>query len=318
VFNVAVPSVLPHSDNSGTGSVSAAIQDSSALAASDYQLRFNGTSAGNESYTLTRLSDGAATAISFAAAGYPYTQTVDGVTLTISAGAALNDIWSIQPTRAGAHDIAVALQDPNKIAAASPISTAAALANRGDAGISAGSVSSAAALPLPAAVTLTYAAATGTFSVGGALPPVAAFAYASGNAISLNGIQFAISGSPADGDVFTVSPNTGGVSDSRNALVLAQLQNAKRLGGTPPTSSFQGAYSQLVSEIGSKTRQAEVMAKAQQNVIAQTRQAQQSLSGVNLDEEAANLLRYQQAYQAAGKMLQIANAVFQEVLDLGR
>jgi flagellar hook-associated protein 1 FlgK len=71
-----------------------------------------------------------------------------------------------------------------------------------------------------------------------------------------------------------------------------------------------------VSQVGNTARQTDVMATAQKNVIAQTVQAQQSVSGVNLDEEAANLLRYQQAYQASGKLIQIAGTLFQSVLDL--
>ena len=73
-----------------------------------------------------------------------------------------------------------------------------------------------------------------------------------------------------------------------------------------------------MSQVGNKARQTQVMATAQQNLIAQTKQAQQSVAGVNLDDEAANLLRYQQAYQASGKMIQIATDLFQRLLDLGQ
>ena len=130
-------------------------------------------------------------------------------------------------------------------------------------------------------------------------------------------MSFTISGSPADGDTFSISPNTGAVSDNRNALALAALQSASTLGGNPPITSFQGAYSQLVTEVGNKAREVDIMSKAQQNTVAQAQQAQQSVSGVNLDEEAANLLRYQQAYQASAKMIQIAGTLFQAVLQLG-
>jgi flagellar hook-associated protein 1 FlgK len=83
------------------------------------------------------------------------------------------------------------------------------------------------------------------------------------------------------------------------------------------TTTYQGAYGQMVSAVGNKTHQIGVIAQAQDQIVTQNRAAQQSLSGVNLDEEAANLLRYQQAYQAAGKMIQIAASLFQTVLDLG-
>ncbi len=322
-FTVPGPAVLPSSANAGSASVSATVADASALTTSDYQLRYNGASGGNESYTLTRLSDGATMALSFpSAGGYPYSTTVDGVALTIGAGAAQNDSWKIEPTRDGASGIGVAITDPAKIAAASPISTAASLRNQGDATISAGNVSSAAGLPLTGTITLTYSAAGNQLIVSG---PVSAgpFTYASGSTVSFNGISFAISGTPADGDTFTVQPNTGGVADNRNALALAALQTASTLGrdtgvaGSTPTLSFTGAYAALAAQIGDKTSAVQVQQSAQQSLLAQTQQAQQSVSGVNLDEEAANLLRYQQAYQAAGKMLQIASTLFQSILAIG-
>lgn len=319
-FDVPKPAVLTGSGNAGSGSVSAAIQDPGALTTSDYLLRYNGASAGNADYTLTRLSDGQSTDISFASGGYPYSTTVDGVAITIGAGAAVNDSWKIEPTRNAAQDIAVAITDPAKIAAASPIRTAAATGNAGDATISAGTVTSAAKLPLSGAVTLTYSAASNQFSVSGASPAVAPFAYTSGTTIAFNGMSFAISGTPANGDQFTIEPNTAGVSDNRNALALGALQTLATLGGSAAsaaTLSYQDAYAALASQIGDQTRSIQLQQTAQQSVIQQTKQAQQSVSGVNLDEEAANLLRYQQAYQAAGKMLQIASTLFQSILSIG-
>ena len=110
--------------------------------------------------------------------------------------------------------------------------------------------------------------------------------------------------------------NTNATADGRNGLLLAQLQTQNTMAGG--TTSFQGAYSQIVSDIGNKTRELEVTSKAQASMVAQTEQTQQSLSGVNMDEEAANLMRYQRAYQAAGKALQIANTMFDTVLSIGR
>lgn len=323
-FSVAGPTVLPSSKNAGVATVTATLQSVNTLTTSDYRLQYNGAALGNENFTLTRISDGLQTPVTFPTlGGYPHSLDVDGVTLTLSAGAALNDTWMIEPTRLGAGSLQVALTDPAAIAAASPIRTGAALQNSGSASISAGSVSGVANLPLPATVTLTFDAVAGEFAIGGAVPAAGPIAYTSGNNISFNGISFAISGTPADGDAFTLVRNSNGVSDNRNALALGLLQTARTLGqsagvGSEPTTSFQGAYSQLVSQVGNTTRQMEVTAKAQTNMIAQTRQAQQSVSGVNLDEEAANLLRYQQAYQASGKMMQIASTLFQTVLDLGR
>jgi flagellar hook-associated protein 1 FlgK len=136
-----------------------------------------------------------------------------------------------------------------------------------------------------------------------------------GASVSYNGWTAVLNGAPAAGDSFTVAPNTNGVSDNRNALLLAGLQTTNTLAGG--TATYQSAYSQIVSSVGVKSRDINVTGQAQACLVTQTQQAQQSMSGVNLDEEAANLLRYQQAYQASGKMMQIATTLFETLLSLG-
>ncbi|HCN90161.1 MAG TPA: flagellar hook-associated protein FlgK, partial [Oxalobacteraceae bacterium] len=110
-------------------------------------------------------------------------------------------------------------------------------------------------------------------------------------------------------------PNTGGVGDNRNALLLASLQTGNTLANG--TASYQSAYGQLVNTIGNKAHELDVTSSAESALLSQAVQAQQSESGVNLDEEATNLLRYQQAYQAAGKVMQTASTLFNVLLTLG-
>jgi len=81
-------------------------------------------------------------------------------------------------------------------------------------------------------------------------------------------------------------------------------------------ASFQEAYTQLVSESGNKTRQLQVISEAQQALLVQAQASRDALSGVNLDEEAANLIRYQQAYQASAKALQIGASLFDTILQI--
>lgn len=107
----------------------------------------------------------------------------------------------------------------------------------------------------------------------------------------------------------------GGAYDNTNALLLADLQTQPLLQGG--TATYQNVYSQLVSDVGTKTRDVYVTGQAQATLLSQSQSAQQSLSGVNLDEEAANLMRYQMAYQASGKMMQTAMTVFNTLLELG-
>lgn len=164
--------------------------------------------------------------------------------------------------------------------------------------------------PASANVTITNGSTSTTYPAGSAVP------YTEGATISYEGISFALSGSPANGDVFNVSQNASGSGDNRNALLLSKLQTQNTLGNN--STSFQGAYAQFVSLVGNKTHEIEITNASETKLLAQAVQAQQSESGVNLDEEAANLLRYQQAYQAAGKLMQIASQLFDTLLAIGR
>jgi len=164
-------------------------------------------------------------------------------------------------------------------------------------------------------VTITFTSPT-TFNVSGTgTGNPTGVTYTPGANISYNGWTVQIAGAPASGDSFAITPNTGGVGDNRNALLLGALQTSNTMAGG--TASYQGAYSQLVSSVGNKTNELNVSSTATNNLLTGLVQAQQSESGVNLDEEATNLLRYQQAYQAAGKVMQIASQLFNTLLTLG-
>ncbi len=317
-FNVPTPFVQPDTGNSGTAVLSASIVSTSALTASDYRVDYDGSN-----YTLTRLSDNSVQTF----ASLP--QTVDGVTIGVASGAlAAGDSFLVQPTRYAARDIGLAISDPAKIAAAAPIRTSATVGNGGTGTISSGSIASAYWLtPLAAPVTLSYATATGMLSGFPPTQPVSVTVgttttvypagspvpYTAGATISFGGISFTMSGAPADGDTFAVGPNTSGSGDNRNALLLAALNDAKLVGGTATLAS---AYGDLNAFIGTETQSAAVESGAQAQLLAQAEQGVQSVSGVNLDEEAANLQKYQQAYQAASKVMVIANQLFSSILDI--
>ncbi|MBX3648513.1 MAG: flagellar hook-associated protein FlgK [Rhodocyclaceae bacterium] len=317
----ATPSaaVLDSSNNGGTGVVTATIDSVADLTVSDYRLTYSSAN----TFTLMRVADGqswSGTGASQAAAFADLLTNVtpvQGFTMGFAGAANLGDTFLIQPTRTAASDIAMAISDPRSIALAAPIRTAAGLNNIGTASISAGSVN---APPPPNAnltqtVTITFDDPPTTFDVvGTGTGNPTNVAFTAGGNISYNGWTLQITGTPAAGDVFTLSANASGVSDNRNALLLAGLQTQKTLHGG--TASYQSAYAQLVSEVGNKTRVIDVTATAQEHLLTQAQDAHQSLSGVNLDEEAANLLRYQQAYQAAGKMIEISSKLFDTLLAL--
>lgn len=104
----------------------------------------------------------------------------------------------------------------------------------------------------------------------------------------------------------------GGPGDNSNALALAALREARLLSGG--TATFGGSYSSLIAHVGVNTRTAEVTMKAQERMLADVRAQRESISGVNLDEEAANLMRFQQAYQASAQVIATANRLFDELL----
>ena len=307
-FDVPAAQVVTNANNTGSAVIGASNVTVGALTGSDYRLSFN---AGT--WALTRLTDGNQTTF----AGFP--QTIDGFTLSLASGAAATgDSYLIQPTRNGSRDIAVAIADTAQIAAAAPMRSARATANTGNATITAGSVNTP---PPPNAnlqqpVTFTFASAT-TFDVTGTgTGNPTGVAYVQGGNITYNGWTVQISGTPATGDTFTIGPNTGGVADNRNALLLAGLQTVNTVANG--TANYQSGYSLVVSAVGNRAREIQVQSTAQDALVKQTTDAQQALSGVNLDEEAANLIRFQQAYQASGKVLSIAATLFDTILELGQ
>ena len=136
------------------------------------------------------------------------------------------------------------------------------------------------------------------------------------NLTATDGWSVTISGEAWVGDVFYVDNNTSGTGDNRNALELAELQlKGIMVGGN---ATFHEAYSEIVTSVGNRTQQAEINYRAQEALLAQSTEMREEISGVNLDEEAANLLRYQQAYSAAAQVIAAADQVFQTLLSAVR
>ena len=309
-----------------TAVVTGVVKDASALTSSNYDLNFDGTN-----FVLTRASDGQATVIT----PFPQTepQMIDGVEYSISGDPQAGDHFQVRPTYAAASEFKVALTDVGKIALAAPIATNAPLANTGTGKISPGTVDAAyldAGNALTAPVTLTYDSATGELSGFPADKDVVVTAngtsttypagtnvpYTDGATISFGGVNVAISGTLGNADTFTVGPNTGGTRDNRNGSLLGDLQAKNILNGGKTT--YQSAYASMVNFVGNKTSEVQIGSIAAGAAVKQASNAQQSVAGVNLDEEAANLLRYQQAYQASGKVMQIASTLFDVLISLGR
>ena len=206
----------------------------------------------------------------------------------------------------------VLITDPAQIAAAAPIVSSAAASNIGNAAISRGEVLDAANPQLRTAVNITFTSAT-QYRISG---DPATYAYTPGGNIDVNGWRVQVSGTPAAGDSFSVTNNASGSGDNRNALKLAAVLGQPVLNNG--TTSLNAAVGAFVGDIGVKTNQVQVSRDAQKVVHEESVDALQSVSGVNLDEEAANLVRYQQAYMAAAQMIKVADTIFQSVLAATR
>jgi flagellar hook-associated protein 1 len=302
LFSVGAPVATASSKNTDTATASVSIGNLGALTADNYVLAYGGGA-----YTLTNTSTGANVALTGAGtAASPL--TADGLSIVLSATPAAGDQFLIQPTAQAAATLSVALTDPSAIAAAGAIETSAADANAGQATIGSGSVTNAANPNLLNTTTIQFLSPN-TYSVNGA----GSFAYTSGGNISINGWQTEISGTPAAGDVFTIESNAGGTGDNTNALASANQQSRGVLSNG--TISVSGAVSALISGLGSQAQQVNTAQTAQTAVNTQAQTAVQSVSGVNIDQEAANLLQWQQAYQASAQALTVASSLFTTLID---
>lgn len=299
-FNDPTPTVSGLASNSAGLSLSASISDIGQVTTASYVLAFDGAT-----YTLTR-SDGTVVPMSGAGtAASPF--IADGLSLVLSGPAAAGDRFQIRPVRTAATSLDVAITQTNQIAAALPMRVQSTAANTGSGTIGSLSVVDAADPALLTPLTISFTAAN-TYQINGA----GAFAYTPGSAITVNGLSFVIDGAPAVGDTFTVTANTGGVGDNGNALRLGDLLNKGVLDGG--ATSIPGGFSQLVAQVGTGTAQGRINLDAQSALLTQAEQAQQNVSGVNLDEEAANLLRFEQSYQAAARVIAIADSLFQTLI----
>jgi flagellar hook-associated protein 1 len=305
LFSLGPVGVLPAAGNTGSATISVTRTSIGALTTNDYILEYSGSA-----WSARRADTGAPVALSGAGTiASPF--VADGLSFVMGGAPAAGDAFKVTPTSGAIRGMNVLVSDPSRIAAAAPVRTGAALANTGTASISAGEVLDATQPALRSTVNIAFIDAT-HYSVNGA----GSFAYTSGGNIDINGWRVAITGSPVAGDTFTVSDNVGGTGDNRNMLAMMQALAGGVLSGG--TESIDGAVSRFVGSIGVATSQAQVGAEAQQVILQDAKASIDTVSGVNLDEEAANMLRYQQAYQAAAQVIRITQDMFDTLLAATR
>lgn len=312
--------------NTGTAVLSVAISDIAQTKLSDYELVVS--NAATNEIRLIRKSDGTSTALTWTDTppAPPAGQVViDGMTITVDDVTHLadNDQFTLTPSRGAARALSLEISDIRDIALASPVRTSASLSNTGQGKIALGAISNTSADINKEyrinfisdtqynLVNVTDSTSTGPF----------AFVPGTDNTIQIPNAatpsySIILSGVPKSGDQFTAMYNAGAIGDNRNGLSLAALQQSKLFTGG--TESIFDSYSNLLADVGGQTNQAKLRADSADVLHKQALDFQDSKSGVNLDEEAANLLKYKQAYEAAGKLVEISGQMMNILFDMMR
>jgi flagellar hook-associated protein 1 FlgK len=251
--------------------------------------------------------------------------TIDGLTLDIPSGAtAVGDRFLLRPFEAAARNMQVAVGAPDRLAAGSPVQVTPGAGNSGGMSIeNLYAVTPSASLTTP--VTLTFLA-DGSFTASGLGPgnpppdnagPPPSYNYVPGQPLQFNGWSLTLRGSPTPGDSFAIGASAPGSApqNAGNAKAVLALRDLATFDGVP----LSNGYSALLSSLGTQVQSAQFASSYSSQVATSSEKARSAVSGVNLDEEAARLLQFQQSYQAAAKYLQVAQSVFDTLLStMGR
>ena len=302
----------PHANNvigpgGPLGSVSFTVTDASVLQASDYQIEVTAGVA-----TIRRLPDGAARPVADG-------DVLDGVKISFGAvGPQEGDRFLLRPVGRAALDMTRLLDDPRDLAAASPLVATMAATNTGTGRIGA---LTATAVPLP------FPGQTETITFNRLQPAQDGFNYTYSSSLGggpvlwnagspvrgANGFDIQIDGVPAEGDVLTVEPTPASAVSTNNGNInaLLALRDAALVNGHTATD----AYALAMSEVAVRVQSGRTAADLSGAVADQANAVLGAATGVNLDEEAARLIQFQQSYQAAAKMLQVAQTLFDVLLQ---
>ena len=302
LFGDIEPLVSAAPANTGSGRLSASFDEIALLEAGDYRLRFDGSA-----FTAVRAATGEAVPLGGSGtASDPL--SLPGLSLVLSGNPAAGDEFLLRPASHAGAVIELAIAAPGELAAASPVSATAALDNLGEARARVGAVVDAGAAGFGAAASLVFESATRFRVDGGALRD-----FVPGEPITVNGVELRIDGQPAAGDRFGLQATGAGSSDGGVAAQLSALRTQRLFDGG--TRSLGEANAALASGIGVTALNAELQFEAVGIVREQVEQDLQAVSGVNLDEEAARLMQYQQSYEAAAQILRIADEIFATLLQ---
>lgn len=289
------------------------VLDATAYVASDYQVVFGESGKVN----LVRMSDGLTRTYDDVAA--LSAQTVDGLQFNISGSGALNETVLFKPFSSAAATMQALVLSPQDLAVSNAVTASINAGNGGSLQLSGLKVTGA-GLPDAASsgVEIRFAVDPATSAVTYTASNGATGNYVPGQPIKIDGWEITLSGTPHAGDSVTVqnakSPALGDnwKRDAGNATAFLALRDAKMFdGGT----SLSDGFSTLIAQVGTRTQSAKLAADLSGTIAKNLEADRTSVSGVNLDEEAAKLLQFQQAYQASAKMLQIAQSIFDSMIS---
>lgn len=352
LFTLPVSSGFALSDNTGTGNVDVTIEpgQGGSLPPNDFLLTVEAGSVRIQALdSAGKVVAGSDKVV--AVGGYPATiNSADaggdlyGLEITLSAGLAVGDQFELKPLSTASRTVQMATTRPEDIALAAPVRTEFTVNNIGNAQISDLTVSDTTPATLPAygfdtpsglingPWTMTYVGGDSFEIIDNLGNPVATSTYPSGQYQNIFaqagvdvGFDFSVSGVPNVGDTFTISFNDGGFNDNRNGLALSAIQTEQTTRLNPLSSptgtnsvNFNQSYAQMVSLIGERTSQGRNSEAATGALLAQTTAWYESLSGVSLDEEASNLVRFQQTYAAAARIISTSQTIFDTLLAAAR
>jgi len=306
MFTVGGIQVLGSSSNSGSASLTATRTNLGALTTDDYVLRYNAGA-----WQLQDVTTGQ-TVPTTGAGSSANPLSAAGMSIVISGAPANGDSFLVQPTAAATAGLAVALTSPSQVAAASLAQTASTAGNSGNGVISIATITNPSGW-VPDTYTLSLTSPSQYQVTNSSGTVVASGAYASGTPISFQGAQVTVSGSPAAGDSFTIRSSTAADNgDNSNLLALINAFGTATLAGG--TTSIGAAANNLITRVGIVTQQAQSSASAAQAVNQDAASTRSNLSGVNLDQEAAKMLQFQQAYQAMAQVISTSQQMFTSLI----
>lgn len=301
MFTLTPPKVLTNAGNSGTQGLQVTVSDASLLKASDYKVIYDGTN-----YTVIRIADGNVTT------PLTFPITVDGLNFVPGATGTMNagDSFLVRPLSEAAASLRMQLLAPGQIATGLAATVQVGAANQGAASVLGFAVTANTASTTQP-VTLAFTSPTDyELTDTGTGASLGTGTYTPGIPISLNGWDLILNGPTVAGDTFSVGPTASPQVDNRNALRMLDLANERSVDG----GTLNEAYAGLIGDVGVRVQSARQASSLSGQVLSDAVSRQQQVSGVNLDEEAANLLRYQQAYQASAKLIQTAQNLFDTLI----